>query len=55
MILQFKEEADVYDVVDQEEYAKRVESRRQMDDFVVDDGKSVCVRSGENCDEFHCK
>ena len=34
----------MYDVVDQEEYSKRVESRRQMDDFVVDDGKPVYVR-----------
>lgn len=36
---QLKEEDDVYDVVDQEDYEKLVESRRQMDDFVVDDGR----------------
>ena len=34
----FKEEEDVYDLVDQEEYKNLVESRRQREDFVVDDG-----------------
>lgn len=34
-----KEEEDVYDVVDEEEYANLVNSRRQREDFVVDDGK----------------
>ncbi len=34
----FKEEEDVYDVVDQDEYRNLVESRRQREDFVVDDG-----------------
>lgn len=34
-----KEEEDVYDVVDEEAYANLVNSRRQREDFVVDDGK----------------
>ena len=34
----FKEEEDVYDLVDNEEYKNLVESRRQREDFVVDDG-----------------
>jgi type IV secretory pathway VirB10-like protein len=36
----FKEEEDIYDLVDQEEYKNLVESRRQREDFVVDDGRS---------------
>lgn len=35
----FREEEDVYDVVGEEEYQNLVESRRQREDFVVDDGK----------------
>ena len=35
----FKEEEDVYDLVDQDEYRNLVESRRQREDFVVDDGR----------------
>jgi DNA polymerase alpha subunit p180 N terminal len=35
----FREEEDVYDVVDEEEYRSLVESRRQREDFVVDDGE----------------
>lgn len=35
----FKEEEDVYDLVDQDEYKNLVESRRQREDFVVDDGR----------------
>lgn len=34
-----KEEEDVYDVVDEDEYKTLVNSRRQREDFVVDDGK----------------
>lgn len=34
-----KEEDDVYDIVDEAEYANLVNSRRQREDFVVDDGK----------------
>jgi len=34
----FKEEEDVYDVVDEDEYQTLVNSRRQREDFVVDDG-----------------
>lgn len=33
-----KEEEDVYDIVDEEEYQTLVNSRRQREDFVVDDG-----------------
>jgi DNA polymerase alpha subunit p180 N terminal len=32
------EEDDIYDVLEEEEYEKLVESRRQREDFVVDDG-----------------
>jgi hypothetical protein len=32
------EEEDVYDVVNEEEYGKVVNSRREREDFVVDDG-----------------
>ena len=34
-----KEEEDVYDVVDESEYQTIVNSRRQREDFVVDDGR----------------
>ena len=37
----FREEEDVYDKVDEAEYANLVESRRQREDFVVDDGTCV--------------
>eukprot|EP00536_Pseudo-nitzschia_multiseries_P002404 jgi/Psemu1/322530/estExt_fgenesh1_pg.C_320004 len=37
----FREEEDVYDVVDQDEYRNLVESRRQREDFVVDDDRSL--------------
>ena len=36
--VEIKEEEDVYDEVDETEYRKIVESRRQREDFVVDDG-----------------
>ena len=38
-----KEEEDVYDVYDEAEYESLVNSRRQREDFVVDDGKSNFV------------
>ena len=40
-----KEEEDVYDIVEESEYQSLVESRRQREDFVVDDGtyKLYCV------------
>lgn len=34
-----KEEEDVYDIVDETEYQSLVNSRRQREDFVVDDGE----------------
>jgi hypothetical protein len=34
-----KEEDDVYDLVDQEEYESLVQARRQREDFIVDDGE----------------
>lgn len=38
-----KGEEDIYDVVDESEYQSLVNSRRQREDFVVDDGKcSTC-------------
>jgi hypothetical protein len=33
-----EEQHDVYEYVEEEEYRKLVESRRQREDFVVDDG-----------------
>jgi len=36
---ELEEDEDVYDLVDEKEYASVVESRRQKGDFVVDDGK----------------
>jgi hypothetical protein len=38
------EEEDVYEVLEESEYQKLVESRRQREDFVVDDGACACVR-----------
>lgn len=37
--LQLEDEGDVYEMVDEEEYASLVERRRNEDDFVVDDSK----------------
>ena len=37
--LEIKEDEDVFDEVDEEEYQKIVEDRRKNTDFVVDDGK----------------
>ena len=34
-----KDEEDVYDIVDENEYQTLVNSRRQREDFVVDDGE----------------
>ena len=34
-----KDEGEVYEVMDEGEYQKLVESRRQREDFVVDDGE----------------
>lgn len=38
---EIKEEEDVYDIVDENEYQTLVNSRRQREDFVVDDGTLV--------------
>ena len=38
-----REEDDVYDIVEEEDYKSLVESRRQREDFVVDDGKKNVV------------
>ena len=35
------DEEDVYDIMEEGEYQKLVESRRQREDFVVDDGTSL--------------
>lgn len=43
-----KEEDDVYDVVDENEYESLVQSRRQREDFVVDDG---ALLEGTHCME----
>jgi hypothetical protein len=37
------DEEDVYEVLEESEYQKLVESRRQREDFVVDDGACACV------------
>ena len=43
----YREEEDVYDVVNEDEYQNLVESRRQREDFVVDDGECVsCLGLG---------
>ena len=39
---QVEDPGDVYDVLEEDEYRKLVESRRQREDFVVDDGESCC-------------
>ena len=39
----FREEDDIYEEVNEEEYKNLVESRRQREDFVVDDGTSPFV------------
>jgi DNA polymerase alpha subunit A len=36
-----EEQDDVYEYVEEEEYRKLVESRRQREDFVVDDGTYI--------------
>ena len=36
--MQMPEEEDVYDVLDEESYKQTVNSRREREDFVVDDG-----------------
>jgi hypothetical protein len=41
---ELQEEEDVYDVYDEDEYQKLVESRRQREDFVVDDGMLCCLK-----------
>ena len=38
VLIQFEDEQDVYEVVDEEKYAKIVQER-QEEDFIVDDGK----------------
>ena len=39
-----REEEDVYDVMEEDEYKSLVESRREREDFVVDDGTfTFCV------------
>ena len=35
---EINDDDDIYDYVEEEEYQKLVESRRQREDFVVDDG-----------------
>ena len=37
-MFQFEDEKDIYDVVDEDSYAKIVQER-QEEDFIVDDGK----------------
>ena len=44
----FKEEEDIYDLVDNEEYKNLVESRRQREDFVVDDGMLLVTNNNNN-------
>jgi hypothetical protein len=39
--LEIKNEENVFDMVDEEEYQKLVEDRRKNTDFVVDDGQCI--------------
>lgn len=57
-----KEEEDVYDVYNEEEYATLVNSRRQREDFVVDDGEKqlatndvYCILRGDSHHFFHSR
>lgn len=34
-----KDEGDVYDVIEEDDYRELVEKRRQREDFIVDDGE----------------
>ena len=36
---ELQDDGDVYEYIEEEDYQKLVESRRQREDFVVDDGK----------------
>ena len=50
--LEIKNEENVFDMVDEEEYQKLVEDRRKNTDFVVDDGKAevtLCNRGMSLC------
>jgi hypothetical protein len=50
MLLQLDDEDEVYDLVDEEHYAKIVEDRRNKNDFVVDDSKYLnALRSYSYC------
>lgn len=42
--LEFEDQGDVYDMVDEEEYEQIVEARRGKNDFVVDDGAYYAIR-----------
>ena len=42
MYVQLEDEGDVYEMVDEDQYANLVERRRNEDDFVVDDSKIYC-------------
>lgn len=43
-------ENDVYEQMDEDEYQKLVEARREREDFVVDDGKSYyCEERAFEC------
>ena len=42
--IQLEEEEDVYDLVEEDQYAKMVEERRNSNNFVVDDSKFKTIR-----------
>lgn len=42
--VQLEEEEDVYDLVEEDQYAKMVEERRNSNNFVVDDSECNLVR-----------
>ncbi len=51
--LEIREEEDVYNIVNEEEYQTLVNSRRQRKDFLVDDGKSpISCRIWSNCKNY---
>ena len=54
--LELREEGDVFDMVDEDDYRKLVEDRRKNTDFVVDDGVYTCIHTSflNICDGVSC-
>ena len=47
---EIKDEGDIYDVIEEDDYRNLVEKRRQREDFIVDDGKSMLRASPQRND-----